>query len=415
MKRPAAKTAAKKPAKAKKTSEPEIPATQPSPEEAPECLEAEVPEGVSEIKEEIITPKKAKAKAQPAKASPNAQPAKALPAPPKNAWVDVRNQLEALKRKGKTDLQDSFRSAKEKGRMAQRQWYYNVFLLDPSVAVKEIHKESQEKVKTKETTKKGWITPFQYGIFMGLDKSDPDFADDCLAACEGLPQREHENPQLAKKGKIQVYAEIRDMDEATKTNSSLTKAHQRLENDQMEAEGFERVEEALMVNPPQQTLMLGNRNASKPVKALASAPGSSTQKKVPKVQEDTFKDEYKKMYSKLKASVNGYGNHISSAELFLETLKNTRGANTTDVQQLASIVASLEKQVEAAKLGKQRWLESMGKKMLSDSLQEHCGEPEARLKIQEATDMRSLVEQEVVSFKKNWTLQKQLAATLNLQ
>ena len=293
MKRPAAKTAAKKPAKAKKTQEPEIPATQPSPEEAAELLEEEVPEGVSEIKQEVITPEKAKAKAKPVKASPKAHPAKALPAPPKNAWVDVRNQLAALKKKGKTDLQDSFRSARDQGRIAQRQWYYNVFLLDPSVAVKEIHKESQEKVKTKETTKKGWITPFQYGIFMGLDKSDPDFAADCLAACEGLPQREHENPQLAKKGKIQVYAEIRDMDEDSKTNSSLTKAHQRLQNDEVENLRFQRVEEALMVNPPQQTLMLGNKNASKRANAVENSLASSAQKKAKKVEEDTFKDEYR--------------------------------------------------------------------------------------------------------------------------
>ena len=120
------------------------------------------------------------------------------------------------------------------------------------------------------------------------------------------------------------------------------------------------------------------------------------------------------MYSKLKA-VNAYGNHISSAELFLETLKNSRGANVTDVQQLASIVASLEKQVQAAKLGKQSGLRALGKKMLSESLREQRGEIGARRKIQEVTDMRSLVEQEVASFKKDWTLQKQLATTLTLQ
>ena len=421
QKRPAAKTAAKQPAKAKKRemTDAEIPATQPSPVDEPEELDNEVPEGVGEVKEEVVTPHKAAALPQPAKASAKAQakpePAKALPAPPKNAWVDVRNQLQALAKKGNTELQESFKKAKDKGRMAQREWYYQIFLLDPDVAVKEIHKESQEKVKTKETTKKGWITPFQYGIFMGLDKSDPDFADDCLAACKGLPQREHENPELAKKGKIQVYAEIRDMDEDSKVNSSLTKAHQRLQNDQVENESFQRVEEALMVNPPRQQLMLGSKAASKPAKAPEMASVAGGPKKVKKVEEDTVKEEYKKFYAKLKSSVNGYGNHISSAEMFLETLKNSTASTTADGQQLNSIVATLDSQIQAAQVGKQKWVEAMGKKMMAAVLRDQCAEDEAKQKIQEVNDMRALVEQEVASFKKNWGLQKQLAATLSLQ
>ena len=97
------------------------------------------------VKQEPITPQKkvapklAKAKASPKRkgqASPKRtgqKPEKGLPAPEKNAWVDVRNQVNSLAKKGKPQLTELMSAAKEKGIQGKREFYYNVFLLDPDV------------------------------------------------------------------------------------------------------------------------------------------------------------------------------------------------------------------------------------------------------------------------------------------
>ena len=46
------------------------------------------------------------------------KPEKGLPAPSKQAWVDVRNQVNSLAKKGKPKLRELFDAAKEKGTQA---------------------------------------------------------------------------------------------------------------------------------------------------------------------------------------------------------------------------------------------------------------------------------------------------------
>ena len=112
-------------------------------------------------------------------------------------------------RKGKPKLREQFNAAKEKGTQGKREFYYNVFLLDPDVAKKSIHKSSQQVTSTKSSLAKGWMTVSQHAIMLGVDRQDPDFKQLAEAACEGLPVRDHENKALAKLGVKQVYAEVR--------------------------------------------------------------------------------------------------------------------------------------------------------------------------------------------------------------
>ena len=64
--------------------------------------------------------------------------------------------LKKLEKAGKTEAQGGDQQAK-------RQFYYNVFLLDPSQSQKAVHKESLERLKASETTTKGWFTAVQIG------------------------------------------------------------------------------------------------------------------------------------------------------------------------------------------------------------------------------------------------------------
>ena len=184
------KKAAKKPEKATpKEKEPEVA------EEEEEEEDQVVKPAMVAVKKEQFSPKKlAKAKAKASPKKKGEKPEKGLPAPNKNAWVDVRNQVNSLAKKGKPKLREQFNAAKEKGTQGKREFYYNVFLLDPDVAKKSIHKSSQQVTSTKSSLAKGWMTVSQHAIMLGVDRQDPDFKQLAEAACEGLPIRDHTKP-----------------------------------------------------------------------------------------------------------------------------------------------------------------------------------------------------------------------------
>ena len=61
------------------------------------------------------------------------KPAEELPAPGKDAWKDVHAQRTKLAKQGDNRLRSAWEKAKEAGtQKAKREFYYNVFLLDPS-------------------------------------------------------------------------------------------------------------------------------------------------------------------------------------------------------------------------------------------------------------------------------------------
>ena len=241
------------------------------------------------------------------------KPEKGLPAPSKQAWVDVRNQVNSLAKKGKPKLRELFDAAKEQGTQGKREFFYNVFLLDPDVAKKEIHKSSQQVTSSKSSLAKGWMTVSQHAIMLGVDRQDPDFKQLAEAACEGLPMRDHENKALAKLGLKQVYAEVRLLDEDTDERRSTTEARQRLQDEDMTAEQFEHVENALRVAPEAKQFMLGTKGgkSAKTAGALADKEEEEPEK---------AEDAYKKYYGRLTGSLTSYGNQIDKTEMQLKSV-----------------------------------------------------------------------------------------------
>ena len=176
-----------------------------------------------------------------------------------------------LAKEGKSGLRNAWEKASQAGsQQAKREFYYHVFLLDPAVSKKAVHKESLERLQEKETTTKGWMTAYQVGVLQGADPADPDFKDLCQAACEGLKERPHEVEKWAAKGVKQYYAEKELNTEQTKVKESTTKASQHVED--LATEDFQRVEEALSVKPEKQ-FMLGGKRSRKAVEEPEKAAG----------------------------------------------------------------------------------------------------------------------------------------------
>ena len=403
------KKVAKQPEKAKpQEEEPEMAEEEQEEEEEEEDQEDQVVKpAMAAVKQELLSPKKVPPKLAKAKASPKKKvspkkkgekPEKGLPAPNKSAWVDVRNQVNSLAKKGKPKLREQFNAAKEKGTQGKREFYYNVFLLDPDVAKKEIHKSSQQITSTKSSLAKGWMTVSQHAIMLGVDRQDPDFKQLAEAACEGLPIRDHENKALARLGVKQVYAEVRLLDEDTDERKSTTEACQRLQDEDMTAEQFQHVENALKVAPEAKQFMLGTKGAKS---AKTDAAILDKEEEEPEKAEDG----YKRYYGRLTGSLTSYGNQIDKTEIQLKSVKNAK-LNAEHEEQREERIKSLEKALVAYKKTKSQWMEKIGS--LATSLEEGLGEETAWAKVEDVKNLQKELDQEVTALRKNLLAQKQL-------
>ena len=89
-------------------------------------------------------------------------------APSREAWKDVRYQLQKLEKAGKgSSLRKGWQNVQGQGQMAKRKWYYEVFLLDPEVSKKACHKTSLQEKGTESSPQKGWVTKYVVGKMEG--------------------------------------------------------------------------------------------------------------------------------------------------------------------------------------------------------------------------------------------------------
>ena len=142
-----------------------------------------------------VSPKavaKAKAKAR-AKANAQSQPAEGhYEAPDREAWKDVRYQLQKLEKAGKgSSLRKGWQNVQGQGQMAKRKWYYEVFMLDPEVSKKACHKTSLQEKGTESSLQKGWVTKYVVGKMEGANPNSPDFEELCDAAVTSLESKDH--------------------------------------------------------------------------------------------------------------------------------------------------------------------------------------------------------------------------------
>ena len=290
-------------------------------------------------------------KAKAAAAKTMAKPAGELPAPSKDAWKDVHAQCTKLAKQGDNRLRSAWEKAKEAGtQRAKREFYYNVFLLDPSVSKKSIHKESLERLQEKETVARGWLTKYQIAKLQGADPQDPEFKELADLAVQGLEERDHEVSAWAKKGMKQYRVCKEMMAEFSKSKESLTKAKQ--EVDEVAQEDFERAEQALMAVPETRQVTIGGQKKPEEQKAVEAG------------EAPTVTEEYKEAYKSLKKAVALLSTSLDKVCLLMENMKAA-----TQTPQLKQSCKELEKLIGDYTKTKSDWQKKLGslKESLEDS------------------------------------------------
>ena len=235
-------------------------------------------------------------------------------------------QCQRLAKAGDSRLRTAWEKAsKEGGQKAKREFYYNVFLLDPNVSKKSVHKESLERLQEVSTVTSGWMTKFQIAKLQGADPQDPDFQNLADLAVEGLEERPHEISAWAAKG-IKQYKATKEMGtNLVKVRESTTSAKQ--EVDDMAQEEFAQAEQALMVQPETKQVVLGSRR------------GKPEEKKA---EEVGLAEEYSQAYKSLKRAVAALSSALDKASLLKESLSKAKSQSpqqqnsTNNLKQLVS-------------------------------------------------------------------------------
>jgi len=204
--------------------------------------------------------------------------------------------------------------------------------------------------------------------------------------------RDHENKAVAKLGVKQVYAAVRLLDEGTDERRSATKARQRLQDEDMTAEQFEHVENALQVGPETKKFMLGAKGAKSAKTASLLGKGEED----PEKAEDAFLQYYGRLT----------GNQIDKTEIQLKSVKNGK-LSPEHEEQREERIKSLEKALVAYKKTKQQWMEQIG--TLATSLGEE--EANAGAKVDQVTKRQKDLGVQVAALRKNLACTEAVAVT----
>ena len=330
-----------------------------------------------DVKVEPPTPKKkamakAKAKASDGSAIPEAtpsvaseaaamdapstesKPAKAravkdgeLPAPSKDAWKDMHQQLARKAKAGDTALKTAWDKACANGsQQAKREFYYNTFLLDESAASRSVHKQSLERLKKTDKVIDGWMTKYQIAKLQGADPQDPDFNKLAEAAVLGLPERPHEVKAWAELGHKQYKLEKQLATEKERSYESTTAAHQEVKD--LQAPEFQQVEKALMAVPESSQVTLGGK--PKPDRPLPKPEMDEV--------ETTMEEQYKATYKSLKKAVTSLGTAVDKLLLLKEACKKAQ--LTANSSQLDASIQELDGLEQTYSKSKTAWLERLG-------------------------------------------------------
>lgn len=347
LKRPAAALSIKSEPKSPKQpkNQPEMAPEAPPPEkpEVAAVEEAEEPAGSTGAEKPVVASAKKK---KPKKGE--------LPAPGKEAWKDVHTQVMKLQKQGKGTLRNAWEKAKQEGsQQAKRDFYYNVFLLDPAVSKKEVHKESLERLQEKETTTKGWMTQFQVSCRVLTPKIL------LSRTCVKQPVKAYLKDRMrsrSDKGIKQYYVSKQLNSEESRTKESTTAAKQCVED--LDENNFENVEQALAVKPESKQFLLTNKKASDGSKKPEVADDSG--------EEATPEEQYSAAYKGAKKAIAAVGSALDKASFLLKTMEQklkdeptkqlkssteelkkleTEGTNAKDgfLQKLSSFKVNLEK------------------------------------------------------------------------
>ena len=221
----------------------------------------------------------------------------------------MNQKLKALTKAGKPGLQEGL--SRCKSQQEKRAFYYEVCLLDPEVSAKKVAKKDTQEEDDNETVQKGWFTDDEVAQFKGILPQNENYSKLKEAACQGCPERDHEDENLAALGVKQYYYEHR----LAKSSSSKKRLLELEEEvDEVAAQDFEEIRKKLKGEATQK--MIGSSSA----RTGLPAEGSGGQPLAQVLPEQLYKEQHKRMTSML----SQVGSELTGMDSLVATLKKKK-------------------------------------------------------------------------------------------
>ena len=159
-----------------------------------------------------------------------------------------------------------------------------------------------------------------------------------------MKERDHENPNLAKRGLKQYYYEKVLAKEELKANQSLTKAKQALEIE--DVQDFAKAEQALMAAPESNQVVLGKKSLKKAVENEGDG------------QEANPEEVYKQAYLSPSKAVKAFSSTLDKLLVLKEALNNKHAAEPSE--QLEARLKELKSLQKLHEENKSKWVTQIG-------------------------------------------------------
>ena len=301
----------------------------------------------------------------------------------------MHSKLKTLAKAGKDGLQKAYNQCRTHDE--KRAFFYDKYLLDPEVSEKAVlKKDTQESVVTEDNID-DWFTAEQVAKFKGIEPGAEHFKELVKASVKDLPERDHEDENLAALGVKQYHYQATK----TKTQTLKRKGLELMEQvGDVSTEDFTDMRAAM--NPGTGQRMIGS-STSKQQKALEDKE-SSLHKANEMNLEVNWTQAYKDSQKKCKGSLGSMAAELHNCDTLLRKI-----AALPDTSAMKPL---LQKQVQSQK----KCLEDEKKKFLT----EHLAFPKIcknEAEAEEKQDGLSTLADSMAAFLKGW--KKELSAHKN--
>lgn len=289
--------------------------------------------GTPRTSKESKTAESPQVKAEPkSPAAPKATaPPKDLPRIPQDEAKKMHQKLKTLKQKGDNSLLEKYNKCQSQAE--KRNFYYNVYMLDPSVSAKAVLKKDLDMQGTVTTEQEGWWTQDQICGHKGVLPHNPAYKELAVAAVKGLEERPHEDPELAKLGLKQYKFCVVEHKAKSKKMQGLELKESVAEVD---TEDFNAMRLAVSGGPKQ--VMIGTKKDKEALKEKENEKDGDSEKG----EEEPLADQYKTAYKKAKAALNSVSSELSGLEVVEGKLAEVLGHDKMKVAYKEQLESSMD-------------------------------------------------------------------------
>ena len=294
------------------------------------------------------TPAVVKAEPKSPAAPKTSVPPKDLPRIPQSEAKKMHQKLKTLKQKGDSTLLEKYQNC---GTQAEkRNFYYNIYMLDPSVSAKAVLKKDLDMQGTVTTEQEGWWTQDQICGHKGVLPHNPRYQELAGAAVAGLEERPHEDPELAKLGLKQYKFCVVEHKAKSKKMQGLELKESVTDVD---TEDFSAMRLAVSGGPKQ--VMIGHKKDKETPKDKEGENVNSDH------EEEALAEKYKTAYKKARAALNSVTSELSGLEVVEGKLAGVLGHDKMKVAYKEQLESSMELLKNAKQDALKRFKEFPGK------------------------------------------------------